>query len=546
MGEAARKPKPVVLAILDGWGLSPTWRGNAISFSNPPIMDQLWRSYPHLVLQAFQPPEQTARHQIGSSDIGHAMIGSGRQIRSDLEEIDEAIASGLFQKNPTLLDAFRAAVQKKRPLHLIGLMSDGGIHSDLATLRALLILAKDLQVARVWLHLITDGRDVAPNSATHYLQVITALTQEIGIGTIASLIGRYFAMDRDEHWDRTASAYKLWTTGLGQPFGSPLEALKAAYSQGITDEFVRPSVILGQAGSARIDDEDVVIVWNARADRLKQLTQAFVDPGALRPFLVRQGKLRRLTKFVTLVSPHLPVTLPVEVAFPPARIPTTLPQVLSGRGLRQLRAAESEKYAHISYYFGGGREEPYPQEERLIVPSPAVAQPAEQPGMATPSLVKRFCERLTREPFDFAVINIANVDLVGHSGNLFATVAAVQIADRAVGELAETVLRLDGTLLITSDHGNAEQMIYRPGEPDRTHTIHPVPFIFVARQYKFDLVRQANIAPAGGLADLLRARSTLADIAPTILDMFSIPVPVEMTGQSLLTRLTKETEEKEL
>ncbi|MEK7461117.1 MAG: 2,3-bisphosphoglycerate-independent phosphoglycerate mutase [Patescibacteria group bacterium] len=536
MTEAKAKSKPIVLAILDGWGLSPTWRGNAITFSNPTNIDRLWRTYPHTVLRAFQPPEQTTRRQIGSSDIGHAMIGSGREIRSDLEEIDEAITTGIFVKNPTLLDTMRAAIQKKRPLHLIGLASDGGIHSDLATLRALLDLAKLTGVETVHLHLITDGRDVAPTSAPHYLTAIQDLTKEIGLGGVASLVGRHYAMDRDGHWDRTLVAYKLWTAGVGQAFGTPLAALTAAYAKNRSDEFLPPSLIKHGTTQSNIQDNDCVIVWNARADRLKQLTQAFINPVAFRGAFGRQARLLHLTKFATLVSAHLPTSITYDIAFPPAQIPTTLPQILSGRGLSQLRAAESEKYAHISYFFGGGREEPFPGEERLIVPSPS-GLPAQNPGMATSILVKRFCDRLERDPFDFAVINIANVDLVGHSGDLFATAAAIRIADKAMGELAETVLKLDGTLLITADHGNAEQMLLMPGEPDRTHTINPVPFIYVANQSKFDLIKQAMVGPAGGLADLVRARATLADIAPTILEMFQIPIPVEMTGRSLLPSL---------
>jgi 2,3-bisphosphoglycerate-independent phosphoglycerate mutase len=530
--------KPVVLAILDGWGLSPTWQGNAISFTNPPKMDALWRSYPHTVLKAFQPPEQTLRRQIGSSDIGHAMIGSGRLIKSDLEEINEAITTGLFLKNPTLLDTMRAAVQKQRPLHLIGLASDGGIHSDLATLRALLSLAKSAGVSAVWLHCITDGRDVAPTSAEHYLAAITALTKEIGIGRIASLVGRYYAMDRDHHWDRTLLAYRLWTTTGGNVYPNFDAALRASYEKNFSDEFLPPCSIAGGAEPQKIQDGDCVLVWNARADRIRQLVEAFVDPAALRGMLGRASRLLELTKFVTLVSPHIPVTLPFDVAFPPAKIPTTLPQILSGRGLRQLRAAESEKLAHIGIFFSGGREAPFPGEERLIVNSPS-SLPAETPGMATPLLVKRFCGLLERDPVDFAVINIANVDLVGHSGNLFATAEAIRIADAAIGELAEQVLKLDGTLLITSDHGNAEQMLATAGEPDSTHTINPVPLILINKDYKFDLVRQATISPAGGLADILRARATLADIAPTILELFHIPVPVEMTGRSLLANLLK-------
>lgn len=535
--EIAQKRGPVALIILDGWGLSPSTKGNAITLSNPPVMDRLWREYPHTVLHAFQPAEQTRRGQVGSSDIGHAMIGAGRHLKSDLEEIEQAIDEGLFETNPVLNNAVGVAHDKQVALHLIGLMSDGGVHSSLKTLAGLLRLARNQGLKQVFLHLITDGIDVAPMSSIQAAHEVESLCERLGIGTPATVIGRHYAMDRDHHWDRTLAAYKLWTSGEGAAAPNLHEALSEAHRRGLTDPYI-PPVRIGKDQNAIIQDHDVVVVWNGRSDRLRQLSRAFVDNAALRHLLVRQAALRKLTKFVTLVSPQLPNHLPVEVAFPPARVPVSLGEILSGRGLTQLRAAESEKYPHVSYFFSGGREEPYPGEDRLIVPSPHVDHFDLTPAMSLEILVSKLIAKLEAEHYDFVLLNIANVDAVGHTGNLLATAEAIRHTDQALEKLTRCILGLNGIALITADHGNAEQMltVERPDSHKR-HTLNPVPFIFVSNDQQRDLIKQAVTAPPNLLADLVRSRHTLADVAPTILALFGLPVPIEMTGHSLLEEL---------
>lgn len=525
-----------MLVILDGWGVAPTWRGNAISFSNPPAMQRLWREYPHTILHAYQPSRQTQRHHIGGSDISHAMIGAGRDVEPDLQEISAVIDRGLLTKNPVLRDAFAVAAGKHRPVHLIGLASDGGVHSELAHLYALLTFARELQITDVRLHCISDGRDTAPTQSLHDFSAIEAFCQELGVGRIVSVIGRSYAMDRDQHWDRTVAAYRLWIDGRGTAYRSWNQAVLAGHRQGLSDEFLPASRIGGRDQSV-IEDGDVVILWNSRADRLRQMAAALVDPDALRPGFSRQAPLRKLAAVVSLVSPRLSPHLPIAVAFPPATLPTTLGEIVSGRNLRQLRVAESEKTAHVTYFFNGGREEPFPGEDRLIIPTPTVKDLRRAPASATPLVVKEILKVLPSKRYDVIILNIANVDLVSHTGDLFAAAQAVTVADRAIGELAKAVEKLGGRLLITADHGNAEQMIELGGDRRHRHSINPVPFILVDPNYRRDLVATATQAPVPGLADIVRSSASLRDIAPTILDLLGLPVPVVMTGQSLLSRL---------
>jgi 2,3-bisphosphoglycerate-independent phosphoglycerate mutase len=521
----------LALIVLDGWGLSATWQGNAINLANPPFFDALWRTYPHAVLQPYEVQIGKTKPKLGSSDVGHAILGSGRLLHSDLDEILEAITHGSFEKNPVLLKTFDRAREGSGRLHLIGLVSDGGVHGDPAILTALLKEAKKYNLKEVFVHIITDGRDVLPKSAGSYIGELEKNLTKLGIGKIATVLGRELAMDRDHHWERTRQAYELWSMGRGQKFATPETAIRSAYQRGFRDETLPPFVIDPQGA---ILDNDTVIFCNTRADRLQQMVRAFVDPTALRPFIRRQVPLRKLRDAVSLVSPRFPLEN-LEIAFPPATIRETLPEILAGRGLKQLRVAESEKAAHVSYMFNGGRLVPFEQEDWLIVPSPRQRM---TPASATSELVDRTLNKLAKTPYDFTLINLANVDLTAHGGELMSTAQAVLDADRALKRLVEAFLARQSTVIITADHGNAEQMLGLSGPTGhRAHSANPVPFILVAPDRQKNLVQQATSASPSFLANIVRSKATLADVAPTILELFGIPIPVEMTGSSLLSKL---------
>lgn len=521
----------IALIVLDGWGLSPNWQGNAVGLANPPFMDELWRTYPHAVLEPYKTQTGREEPKVGSSDVGHAILGAGRLLQTDLDEILAAIRSGSFIKNPTLLRALEKAASANKRLHLIGIVSDGGVHGDPKIMSALAALAKNYGISEIYLHVVTDGRDVLPTSAKTYLDRLAADLKERKVGTIATVIGRHWAMDRDHHWDRTKKAYELWTGGKGEGVRSVDELLRKTYAKGSNDEMM-PGYILDTKG--RIGPGDTVIVCNTRADRLQQLVQAFIDKDAFRPLLRRQVPMIPLTSFVSLVSPRL-VLEGLDVAFPPAVIRTMLPEVIAGRGLKQLRVAESEKTAHVTYMFDGGRLEPYPYEDRLIIPSASTAQ---KRGDVTAAIVEKTLKAIRNGPYDFVLINLAEVDLTAHEGDLIATSQAVTHVDAALRLLTEGVLARGGTVLVTADHGNAEQMLGLAGSVGhRAHTTNPVPFVLAAEDRRKNLVQQATTPPASFLANMIRTKTTLADVAPTILELFVIPIPVEMTGTSLLHRL---------
>lgn len=521
----------LALIVLDGWGLSPNWQGNAISLAKPQYMAELWRLYPHAVLQPYQSSAGRTHDKIGSSDVGHAILGAGRLLRSDLEEILETIHQGTFAHNPILSGALKQAAKTSSRLHLISLVSDGEVHGDPKILIELLKLAHGYQVPHVFIHAVTDGRDVLPASALSYLETLQDEIKHFPESKIGSLIGRYYAMDRDQHWDRTQRAYNLWTNGIGQPATSATEAIHSGYRQGATDETLPPFIL---DPTSAIRDNDTVIICMTRADRLQQLVRAFSDPNVFRPLVRRQAPLRKLRALTTLVSPRIQSELN-DVAFPPANIRSTLAEILAGRGLTQLRASESEKTAHVTYMFDGGRIEPFQHEDELFVPSP---KQATSPGSATPILVDKILGRLHKKAYDFALVNLANVDLVAHGGDLLATSQAVAIADQALKKLVDFILAREGTVLITADHGAAEQMLGLSGPSGhRAHTPNPVPFILAARDRQKNLIQQATSVDADSLATVMSSRATLADVAPTILELFGIPIPVEMTGVSLLDRL---------
>ncbi len=539
------RPKPVVLVILDGWGVSPSWGGNAVSISNPPTYQYLWSHYPHTLLQAFKAvvgPDGL----VGSSEIGHATIGSGRIVDQDLTEINLLIGNGQFFTNPTLRQAMLAARTGKHAVHLIGLLSEGRIHASAAHAQALVRLAKQLGVTELYIHVITDGRDAETQGAQRYVTELAQFCQEEGIGEIATVLGRFYAMDRSGQWPRTEVAYQALTLGSERTAPSARAAIAQGYKEGYDDEHLPPMVIdLGggslpasEAGSSRgrIRPGDTLVSWNIRADRMQQLIQAFTDPHVLRTFGIWRRYPLLGVQCVTLTDYHL--RLPgLVVAFPSAVIESTLGQLLANHTFTQLHIAEREKQAHVTYFFNGGRVDPYEGETRQIFRSPNVSSYDRVPAMSAGPITRAAVRAIAARSFDFLLINYANVDMVAHTGNLAATSRAVLVVDEALRQLANVVLDVGGVLLITADHGNAESVAtLRKGDRETLHTQSPVPFIYVSRATE----RQSRSLPIDSrsvISTLLGGGRTLADVAPTILELFGIPKPSDMTGTSLLGEL---------
>lgn len=540
--DVAKRPRPVVLLILDGWGLSPSWGGNAIGVSNPPTYNYLWKHYPHAVLQAFRVvagPDGI----VGSSEIGHASIGSGRIVEQDLTEINLTIENGTFYSNPVLRDAFRRARDSGKAVHLMGLLSEGGIHGSLRHALALVELAKREGVHELWLHPFTDGRDTSSDDALSALKALEAALTQQGVGKIATVIGRFYAMDRDEYWERTGAAYEALVLGNGQKATSAISAVNAAYRKGLDDEHIPPTVVDSSerpsSGFApgRISPGDVVVHWNFRADRARQLTRAFLDPQVFRRGIFWRRYPLSNVDFVSFTNYHL--SLPrLTVAFPSAMIETTLGALLSNHKFTQLHVAESEKYAHVTYFLNGGREEPYPAEDRIIVPSPRVQSYDTVPAMSAGAITRVLEKAIAKRSHDFIVANYANVDMLAHTGNLAATGEGVLVVDEALRRIANAVIDADGVLMITADHGNAESVVSIEHRARETiHSLNPVPFLYVSRSAKRSEGSRPDIPTQSLVSSALRSERTLADVAPTILELFGIPKPSDMTGSSLFDHL---------
>lgn len=506
--------RPLMLVILDGFGLGHPGEGNAITQGHLPNYHRLMAAYPHTRLKASGEAVGLPAGQMGNSEVGHLNIGAGRIVYQELTRISKAIKDGTFFTNEVLLKAVRGAKERGGALHLMGLVSDGGVHSHLEHLYALLELAQREGMERVYIHAFLDGRDVPPASAAGYLRQVEEECRRRGIGAIATIMGRYYAMDRDRRWERTEKAYRALVAGEGQQFPSAATAIQASYDRDVTDEFVEPSVItrLGQP-VARICNGDSVIFFNFRADRARQLTRAFVDRD-FEPFARPGGRLE--IDFVCLTQ--YDVTIPAPVAFPPQVLTNVLGEVIANNGLKQLRIAETEKYAHVTFFFNGGVEEPFPGEDRLLIPSPKVATYDQKPSMSAREVTDAVLERLDK--YDFIVLNFANPDMVGHTGDLNAAIAAVETVDECLGRIAAAMEERRAPLLVTADHGNAEEMLEPNGEPHTAHTSNLVPFILVDAGYRDAALREG----------------ALEDVAPTVLDILGLPQPVEMTGKSLIER----------
>ena len=520
-------PKPIVLVILDGWGLSENTQGNVIKEASLPTIEKLNKFYPMLALQASGISVGLPWGEPGNSEVGHTVIGAGKIIYQNLPRITLSIQDGTFSKNEILLKALENAKKNNSSLHLIGLTGQGSVHSHLEHLHALLRLAQEKKIERVFLHVFTDGRDSPPTSATKTIADLQNKMKQIGIGKIATLCGRNWAMDRNNNWDRIEKAYRMLTEGKGKQIQDLIKYLQASYEKNITDEYIEPAIVSENGKPiALIQDGDSVIFFNFREDRARELTKVFVLPG----FEKFKREKRLKLEFVTFTEYEK--DLPTDVAFTPEKIIRGLGEILSLNKLNQLRIAETEKYAHVTYFFNGGREEPFPGEDRILVPSPAVSKFDSTPEMSAPQITEGAMEAIKSEKYYFILINYANADMVGHTGNEKACIEAVKSIDKSLSILIPEVLKSGGCLLITADHGNIEEVKnFYTGEIDTQHSENPVPLWFVTAENHY------SRKPAGKLLDGIKISGMLSDIAPTILDIAKIKKPAEMTGESLLPLL---------
>jgi len=530
--------KPIVLMILDGWGLSPTWGGNAIAMNNPPNINSYWRHYHHTVLQAFQTISRET-YTLANSEIGHASLGSGRMIKPDFEDINEAIENKSFFQNSVLKEAIAKVKEKGASLHLLGLLSDGGVHSHINHLYALLEMAKKEKCPKVYIHVITDGRDTGSTSAIKYLTDLNEKCKKIGLGEIATISGRYYAMDRNKNWKLIESAYRAQVYGKGRAEKDPLQAISNLYRDGYTDEFIIPTVISkNNKPVGLIKNGDSVIFFNFRADRAQELTRAYVDPALYKSLFMRKYRLLNID-FMSLTDYKLNIP-GINISFPSGKIDTTLAKILSNHSLKQLHIAESEKKAHVTYFFNGGYEKPFAGEDDIIVESPKVSSYDQKPEMAAREITEKTLSAINSGKYDFILINFANVDMIGHTGNIIAASKAVEIVDKSVGKIVEKTLSQGGIAMITADHGNIEQMVSLhklEKDPETIHSLNPVPFIAIGSEFKKNLFKSAIKSNELLLSEIISTKHTLADVAPTVLKLYNIAKPSDMTGRSLLGEL---------
>ena len=499
----------LALIVLDGWGLAPDGPGNAVAQADTPVFDRLWAEYPHTTLTAWGEAVGLPEGQMGNSEVGHLNLGAGAVVKQDLMRIDEAVESGALFSNEALVAAMTNSPSGR--VHLIGLVSDGGVHSGFGHLEALIRMAAQLEVDDLVIHAFTDGRDTLPTSGAGYLEAAEEWLVETGRGRIGTVVGRYWAMDRDSRWERVQVAYDLLVHGRAD-HAAPIASagVKVAYERAETDEFIRPIVIGPEDSSIRADDS--VIAFNFRPDRMREITRALAEPEF---WDVDRGGAEPLAHYTTMTEYE--EGWPYPVAFPPHHPAVTLPQVVAQHELRQLHVAETEKYPHVTYFFNGGEENPCPGEQRKLVPSPRdVPTYDHKPEMSAPEAAEAFVNGWREDHPGFGIINFANADMVGHTGVIPAAVKAVETVDRGLGDVVEAVRASGGVCIITADHGNADHMLEPDGSPNTAHSMNPVPLIVTAPGIR------------------LRRGGILADVAPTALELLGIDQPPEMTGQSLI------------
>ncbi|UPQ82587.1 2,3-bisphosphoglycerate-independent phosphoglycerate mutase [Pseudomonas knackmussii] len=504
-------PKPVVLMILDGFGHSDNPEFNAIHAANKPVYDRLLASQPHGLISGSGMDVGLPDGQMGNSEVGHMNLGAGRVVYQDFTRVTKSIRDGDFFENPTICAAVDKAAGAGKAVHILGLLSDGGVHSHQDHLVAMAELAAKRGAEKIYLHAFLDGRDTPPKSAQHSIELMQATFTRLGKGRVASLIGRYFAMDRDNRWDRVEQAYSLIVDGKAEHHADyAVDGLIAAYERGESDEFVKATTI---GEPVRIEDGDAVVFMNFRADRARELTRCFVEPG-FNEF--QRARVPQLAGFVMLTQ--YAASIPAPAAFAPEALTNVLGEYLANNGKTQLRIAETEKYAHVTFFFSGGREEPFVGEERILIPSPQVATYDLQPEMSAPEVTNRIVDAIENQRYDVIIVNYANGDMVGHTGVFDAAVKAVECLDHCMGRIVEALDKVGGEALITADHGNVEQMEdAMTGQAHTAHTCEPVPFIYYGK-------RPLRIRKGG----------VLADVAPTMLTLLGLPVPAEMTGRSVV------------
>jgi 2,3-bisphosphoglycerate-independent phosphoglycerate mutase len=515
-----KRPKPIVLTVLDGWGFSPAIEGNAIALARKPNYDALLKEFPNTLIHTSGPFVGLPEGQMGNSEVGHLNIGAGRIVQMDVTRVDAMIQSGEFFRNQLLVEAMRRG--REQQLHLLGLVSDGGVHSHMNHLFALLRMARENQVQRVFVHCFMDGRDTPPHSGVDFLQQLEQKMRALGAGQIATVIGRYYAMDRDNRWPRIEQSYRAMVHGQAEArFPDPIAAIRASYDKDVTDEFVLPAVITAAAAPGTsaaprgmIRDDDAVIFFNYRADRARQTTRALAEPG-----FHEFADAKRPKNLCFVAMTQYEKTWPwLRYVTGPEKLEHILAQVFGEIGFKNLRVAETEKYAHVTYFFNGGIEKPYPGEERILVPSPKVPTYDLQPEMSAAGVADTVVHAIEKGDFDAIIMNFANADMVGHSGKLAATIKAVETVDSCLGRIFSALRPRGGAWIITADHGNAETMIDpKTGGPHTYHTTNPVPFILASEDGHV----------------VLRANGSLRDIAPTLLGILGQSAPQEMTGHDL-------------
>jgi 2,3-bisphosphoglycerate-independent phosphoglycerate mutase len=520
----SRRPRPFVLIIMDGWGINPRKDGNAIALASTPNIDRLARDWPHTAVRTSGLAVGLPEGQMGNSEVGHQNIGAGKRVLQDYTRVSEAIKDGTFFQNPAFLKAIAHVKKNQSQLHICGLLGNGGVHAHETHLEALLRLAATHNIERVYIHAFSDGRDTSPTGGVDFMQLLEARAREIGgdhPAKVATVSGRYYAMDRDNRWDRTGITYLAMTRGEGLKATSALAAIQQSYDQKVTDEFILPTVIIEDGHPvAMVKEGDAVIHYNFRPDRARQLTKAFVlkelPPQA-------EGKFNRgprLNDLAYVMMTEYETGLDAEVAYRADEVDMPLARVISEQGLRQFHTAETEKYAHVTYFINGRREAPFPGEDRDLVPSPKVPTYDLQPEMSAAGITTTAVEHIRSGTYDLVIMNYANADMVGHTGVIDAAIKAVEAVDTGVGRIVEATLAVGGGLAITADHGNAEQLIeYDTGKPFTAHTTFPVPLYLIVPG-----LEQAH----------LRNDGILADVSPTILQILGIPQPKDMQGRSLL------------